>query len=287
MLWITIFTGIATVSQINDEVLIERNATTITCEAIGYPPPTVQWDRTDGTLSDRVSVSGSISVPTGYGNVTRVSVNLTITNVSREDTGVYMCSANNSVGDDIINASITVQCKFCDISYFPFFVNYIISFQFSNYDFTQFIIIIKYTCLLFFYIPVVQTEIIDEVTDLLENETFPSTFTCEATGEPVPNISWYFNDSTLLVSNTSKYNISNSLNDTVIKSLLTIVSAQSSDVGKYTCHAENIIGTDRSSGILTVNGKFVIIRGAGCMIHSSKLCTCVRMCVELSVHNLY
>ena len=43
------------------------------------------------------------------------------------------------------------------------------------------------------------------------------------------------------------------------------MSAQSSDVGKYTCHAENIIGTDRSSGILTVNGKFVclIIRRVG------------------------
>ena len=164
--------------------------------------------------------------------------------------------------------------------------------QFSKYDFTQFVIIIlefgnevryyhckqnrgsfiplknlkpcneagrrkHYTCINFFCIPVVQSEIIDEVTDLLENETLPSTFTCEATGEPVPNISWYFNDSTLLVSDASKYSISNSLNGTVIKSLLTIVSAQSSDVGKYTCHAENIIGTDRSSGILTINGKFV------------------------------
>ena len=96
-----------------------------------------------------------------------------------------------------------------------------------------------------------------EVTDLLQNDTLSSTFTCEATGEPVPNISWYFNDSTLLVSDASKYSISNSLNGTVIKSLLTIVSAQSSDVGKYTCQAENIIGTDRSSGILTINGKFV------------------------------
>ena len=115
MLWITTYvTGIATVSQINDEVLIERNTTTITCEALGYPPPTVQWDRIDGTLSDRISVSDNVSVPTGYGNVTRVSVNLTITNASREDTGVYMCSANNSVGDNVINPSITVQCKFCD-----------------------------------------------------------------------------------------------------------------------------------------------------------------------------
>ena len=105
-------TGIVTVSPISDEVFIERNTTTITCEAFGYPPPTVWWGRINGVLSDRVLVSDSVSVPTGYGNVTRVSVNLTIINASREDTGVYVCSANNSVGNDIINTSITVQCKF-------------------------------------------------------------------------------------------------------------------------------------------------------------------------------
>ena len=57
-------------------------------------------------------MSDSVSVPTGYGNVTRVSVNLTITNASREDTGVYMCSANNSVGSDNKSINITVQCEF-------------------------------------------------------------------------------------------------------------------------------------------------------------------------------
>ena len=53
-------------------------------------------------------MSDSVSGPTGYGNV---SVNLTITNASREDTGVYMCSANNSVGSDTKSINITVQCK--------------------------------------------------------------------------------------------------------------------------------------------------------------------------------
>ena len=57
-------------------------------------------------------MSDSVSVPTGYGNVTRVSVNLTMTNASREDTGVYMCSSNNSVGSDTKSINITVQCKF-------------------------------------------------------------------------------------------------------------------------------------------------------------------------------
>ena len=56
-------------------------------------------------------MSDSVSVPTEYGNVTRVSVNLTITNTSREDTGVYMCSANNNVGSDTKVINIAIQCK--------------------------------------------------------------------------------------------------------------------------------------------------------------------------------
>ena len=95
----------------NDTIVREGDTTIITCEAFGYPPPTVVWNRINGILSDRVSVSDSVSVPTGYGNVTRVSVNLTITNASREDTGVYSCSANNSIESDIKDVSFTVQCK--------------------------------------------------------------------------------------------------------------------------------------------------------------------------------
>ena len=105
--------GIATIVAIfSDLTTQEGNTNTITCEAFGYPPPTVVWNRINGILSDRVSVSDSVSVPTGYGNVTRVSVNLTITNAYREDTGVYTCSANNSIGSDGSDISITIQCKF-------------------------------------------------------------------------------------------------------------------------------------------------------------------------------
>ena len=100
------------VSALNNTVVKEGDTTTITCEASGYPPPTIVWNRIDGNLSDRVSVSDSVSVPTGNGNVTRVSVNLTITNAYREDTGVYTCSANNSIGSDSRSINVTIQCKF-------------------------------------------------------------------------------------------------------------------------------------------------------------------------------
>ena len=115
------FIGIATVNPINHTFVGEGNATAITCEALGYPPPTVVWNRLDGNFSDRVIMSDSVSASTGYGNVTRVSVNLTITNASREDTGEYMCSANNSIGGDYENMIITVHCKlYVNVEYYGF-----------------------------------------------------------------------------------------------------------------------------------------------------------------------
>ena len=88
----------------------------ITCEviSIGNPLPTVLWSRSNGILSARVSVS---SVLTKSGNVSRTSVNLTITNPSREDNGVYRCFANNSVGNDSKNVRITVQCMYLNYLY--------------------------------------------------------------------------------------------------------------------------------------------------------------------------
>ena len=57
-------------------------------------------------------MSDSVSVPTGYGNVTSISVNLIITNPSIEDIGVYMCSASNKIGNDTKSFNFTLQCKF-------------------------------------------------------------------------------------------------------------------------------------------------------------------------------
>ena len=101
----------------------------------------------------------------------------------------------------------------------------------------------------------VEAKITMDVVNSLENETNPVIFSCQAIGEPVPNISWYFNGEMIDVSNASKYIISNSSNGTMVMSLLTIMNTQSSDVGRYTCVAENFIGSDQSSGVLSVNGK--------------------------------
>ena len=90
--------------------------------------------------------------------------------------------------------------------------------------------------------------------DETQDEGESASFTCQATGGPVPTISWYFND-TLLASG-AEYAISEmSVNTTTISSTLTIMSVESSDVGTYTCNATNVVSTDTSSGVLTVNGE--------------------------------
>jgi len=84
------------------------------------------------------------------------------------------------------------------------------------------------------------SDVVDDERDLT---------TCQATGEPVPNISWYFNDAIINVSDTSKYMItSTSINVTTTENTLTVYNVTSSDVGTYTCNATNTLGSAISHG---------------------------------------
>ena len=87
--------------------------------------------------------------------------------------------------------------------------------------------------------------------DHMQTEGNAAVFTCQATGEPVPTISWYFNDVPVVVTNTVKYVV---LSTSPGQSTLRIHNVQSSDVGTYTCNATNVVSSDTNSGILTVNG---------------------------------
>ena len=104
--------------------------------------------------------------------------------------------------------------------------------------------------------PTINSEVIHQVQD--EGDTV--SFTCQATGGPVPTISWYFNSAPVDEANMMKYTISmTSVNTTTINSTLTIMSVESSDVGTYTCNATNVVSSDTSSGVLTVNGESICL----------------------------
>ena len=79
------------------------------------------------------------------------------------------------------------------------------------------------------------------------------TFICQATSDQISTIHWYFNDNP--VNESDKYEISTELlNYNNKTSELSVKRVESSDVGTYTCYADNGISVDESSGVLSVNG---------------------------------
>ncbi|KAL9951099.1 hypothetical protein ACROYT_G043696 [Oculina patagonica] len=83
----------------------EGDNVTLSCNATGNPVPTISWTR-NGSPVDTIGNSRI-----------RFSENkneLSITNVSRTDSGEYRCVTNNSLGNDTSNAAkLDIQCKYC------------------------------------------------------------------------------------------------------------------------------------------------------------------------------
>ena len=104
----------------------------------------------------------------------------------------------------------------------------------------------------------VAPNITSEIIDQTKNEGDTVSFTCQATGEPASTISWLLNE-VKINTKMNKYDTSQSSFNITVINTLTITNVQSSDVGTYTCNATNIVSSDTSSGILTVNGKFIFL----------------------------
>ena len=78
----------------------------ITCTATGYPVPDIVWLNSIDSVVDKDRLKTDNSM--GVGNLSIVNVSMTI---GRNDTGVYKCIANNSIGNDTRTINITVHCK--------------------------------------------------------------------------------------------------------------------------------------------------------------------------------
>ena len=84
-----------------NETKTEGENVTFTCDADGNPTPTFSWTK-DGSV---VNTSSRITFNEN-------NKNLTITNVSRGDSGEYICVATNNVKTVQSNSStLNVQCK--------------------------------------------------------------------------------------------------------------------------------------------------------------------------------
>ena len=109
--------------------------------------------------------------------------------------------------------------------------------------------------MIFMHYLLVASSIINTIVDNTVNETDSVNFICQATGEPVPNIIWDLNGVMINMSDTNKYRKeSRSINTTTTENTVTVYNVTSYDVGTYTCNATNTIGSDESSGTLTVHG---------------------------------
>jgi len=104
-----------------NETKTEGDNVTFTCDVIGNPVPTISWTR-DGSPVETSGNSSRIGISVD-------KKELTITNVSRTDSGEFRCVAENSVGNETSNAAkLDVQrkymCGVCVISTaeFPFYM---------------------------------------------------------------------------------------------------------------------------------------------------------------------
>ena len=85
-----------------NETKKEGENVTLSCDASGNPvPTTLSW-----------TVNGSAATVGGRISLSQDNKQLTITNVTRGDSGQYRCVATNSVGSVTSNAAtLNVQCK--------------------------------------------------------------------------------------------------------------------------------------------------------------------------------
>ena len=80
---------------------------------------------------------------------------------------------------------------------------------------------------------------------------------CEATGVPIPHISWYFNNTKLEASR--KYIMSVLIKPNRISNTLFILNLSPFDEGSYICQAKNTAGSISSTGMVAVHGKFYVL----------------------------
>ena len=88
---------------------IEGDNVTFTCNATGNPAPTFRWTKNGSVLTtgSRISLSSD-------------GKQLTVANVTREDSGQYVCEATNNV-TTVASDSATLNVK-CKITYYNYYL---------------------------------------------------------------------------------------------------------------------------------------------------------------------
>ena len=105
------------------------------------------------------------------------------------------------------------------------------------------------------FLSTVSPQIIDAPDNITVVPAEESSFSCLATGRPIPKIVWIrLTDMTQLQSQSGLTIEEEEVGDRQKRSNLTIIGVQLSDSGAYVCVATNVVGSIMAHVTLTVHG---------------------------------
>ena len=92
-----IFIGLPIFTSTPQSLVTPKELSTFrqTCQAVGFPPPVLSWNR--------------LAMPTPVGKTEVKDGSLTITKLSPADGGVYECEATNSMGTKKAKMNVAAQ----------------------------------------------------------------------------------------------------------------------------------------------------------------------------------
>ena len=192
----------------------------LTCVAEGRPPPSVTWLQESTEVEQSEGVVSVVTVQRGE----RQSVsNLTIESALPRDAANYTCNATNIAGSDTSSATLAVH---------GMSTTHVTR---QHWDINS----------------AVMPEILSlEPSPLLTvNQSDSAVFECNATGIPLPVISWSMSsreltgDSLSITESDERGYLTPGGYVASVSSVLTISPAVSNDSGTYTCTASNTVGT--------------------------------------------
>ena len=79
-----------------NQTVLEGSSTSLSCQVTGDPYPSIEWRKVGDELPDNHSIIGEL---------------LVISEITKEDEGMYLCLAQNKKGVKQVTAFINVRSK--------------------------------------------------------------------------------------------------------------------------------------------------------------------------------
>ena len=136
---------------------------------------------------------------------------------------------------------------------------------------------------IFLVVPVITQGPVDVASKVGESVTF----TCNATGEPLPDITWSRDSGGVIMEQPGDIMITNITDGMTRQSQLMLINLKDSDFQNYTCNASNRFGSDSATALLgseLLPFVFVFVCVCVCVYVCMCVCVCVCMCTCMCVH---